>query len=391
MAVASTKVARLLGDFRSAHRERLRPSWGRALWWLSTRLGLATSGHVVAALAMEQGASLGAWLVALPALVIGGMATGSVLVAVHDLAHGTFFPSKRANRVVGHALATVFFVDYGAFRRAHLQHHRAPQSLQDPNFAFVPPERLSLSNPHGVVSAQAQRMPFTAALAWLRATQRLPHPLRTLLYLPFLIVFYPLLILSLPNELTLLRRNFRDRRRILPLIAPFMLYLLLGLAWPTLAVSLLLGVWLTFITTFMLVVPHLFEEQLIFSGPIARNLAALNISDVRFGPFARWFTGGISDYHSAHHLDCSVPIYQLPLLGRWVDTTLAQLKATPVAAADWSLLPRFIDHSLRLNYGKRGDEWHLIQCDQHTVAAHSHPRLRHRLPAPVCARASDLV
>lgn len=357
IAAASSTISRSLASFRAQRREALAPSSRRGARWLLSRLGLSIAGHVTAALHLGTES----WPVALGALVVGAMATGSLLVAVHDLAHGTFFPSQRANTWIGHALSSLFFVDFSAFRRAHLQHHRAPQSTEDPNFAFLEAIALAPARVDHPPGDRAQRRPMI--VAWSRLTQSLPMAIRTLLYLPALVLLYPLVLFGSRNELSLLRRDFRDRRSWLPFIAPLLLYGSLWLVWPTLVGCMLLAVWMTFVTTFMLVLPHSFEEQLVFFRPIPRNVAALNASDVRFGPIVRWFTGGISDYHAAHHLDCSVPIYALPLLGRWVDAEFQDWKATPVSASDWSLLPRYVDRVLRLTYGRRDEDWHLVQME----------------------------
>ncbi len=80
-------------------------------------------------------------------LVLAGRFVGLGILN-HDAAHNALFKTKSLNRAVGRWLfAGPTLVDYDAYRKGHLSHHRNAGTLNDPDLPFVnsyPVERASM-------------------------------------------------------------------------------------------------------------------------------------------------------------------------------------------------------------------------------------------------------
>lgn len=61
-----------------------------------------------------------------------GLLLYRLTIVMHDCGHGTLFRSRTTNNRVGMALGLVTGVDYHAFRRRHLEHHRNYGRAADP-------------------------------------------------------------------------------------------------------------------------------------------------------------------------------------------------------------------------------------------------------------------
>jgi fatty acid desaturase len=87
-----------------------------------------------------------AWAVA--AVLLAGRALGFAIL-MHDAAHQNFFTSRKVNQWMGKWIfGALPNVPYAAYRRGHLEHHRAAGTGADPDFAFVagyPATRASLA------------------------------------------------------------------------------------------------------------------------------------------------------------------------------------------------------------------------------------------------------
>ena len=68
------------------------------------------------------------WLTLVLALPAAGM-TMRLFMLQHDCGHGAFFPSQRANNVVGGLLGIVTLVPYSYWRRTHAIHHATSGNL----------------------------------------------------------------------------------------------------------------------------------------------------------------------------------------------------------------------------------------------------------------------
>lgn len=86
-----------------------------------------------------------AWILA--SMLLAGRALGFAILN-HDAAHQNFFTSRRVNQWMGKWIfGALPNVPYEAYRRGHLEHHRAAGTEADPDLAFVdayPATRASL-------------------------------------------------------------------------------------------------------------------------------------------------------------------------------------------------------------------------------------------------------
>lgn len=78
--------------------------------------------------AMHWSLAYGYWLTLILAVPAAAM-TMRLFMLQHDCGHGAFFPSQRANNVVGGLLGVVTLVPYSYWRRTHAIHHASSGNL----------------------------------------------------------------------------------------------------------------------------------------------------------------------------------------------------------------------------------------------------------------------
>src|SRR3954471_19062426 len=84
-------------------------------------------------------------LVLLVAIPTGGFLLRTYIM-FHDCAHGSFLPTKRANRGVGRALALTVYTPFSAWRHAHAVHHATAGDLERRGVGDVPTWTVSEYN-----------------------------------------------------------------------------------------------------------------------------------------------------------------------------------------------------------------------------------------------------
>src|SRR3954471_23068239 len=84
-------------------------------------------------------------LVLLVAIPTGGFLLRTYIM-FHDCAHGSFLPTKRANRWVGRALALTVYTPFSAWRHAHAVHHATAGDLERRGVGDVPTWTVSEYN-----------------------------------------------------------------------------------------------------------------------------------------------------------------------------------------------------------------------------------------------------
>ncbi len=100
------------------------PSWGRAAW----QLGSTLLAYVAAWAVMLLLVDVSWWLVA-PMIVLAGGLAVRIFIIFHDCGHGSFFPSRLANDLVGACTGLLTFTPYRAWRAEHAVHHGATGDL----------------------------------------------------------------------------------------------------------------------------------------------------------------------------------------------------------------------------------------------------------------------
>ena len=215
----------------------------------------------------------------------------------HDCGHGSFFRSRRASAVVGHAIGTLTLLPYAYWKRTHAHHHAHAGDLGHRGFGDVETltveEYLGLSR-RGRLRYRIYRNPIVlfglGALWHFVLKQRLP--------------------LNVPRSW---RREWRSIWITNVLIAASVVVLVALIGWtrfllvhgPVVALTCSAGVWLFY-------VQHQFEDTYWEREPTWDFFdAALKGSShlVLPRPLA-WFTAHIGLHH-LHHLNPRIPNYRL--------------------------------------------------------------------------------
>ncbi len=280
----------------SRWRELLAPykkaSWRRAvLQLLNTALPFAAIWGLMAFL-VERSYPL-ALLLALPAAFF----FVRLFIFQHDCGHGAFFPSRRANNLLGGALGVVTLFPYGYWKRTHAIHHATSGNLDDREFGDIRTltvaEYRALS-PLGRFGYRLYRNPFVLFAVGPFYQFVIKHRF------PFDIPF------SWKREwASVLKTN-------VALVAVFGA-LALALGWrtvllvhlPIVLVAGALGVWLFY-------VQHQFEDTY-WEHEEAWDFyraGAHGSSFYDLGALGHWLTGNIG-YHHIHHLASQIPNYRL--------------------------------------------------------------------------------
>jgi omega-6 fatty acid desaturase (delta-12 desaturase) len=271
-----------------------------------------------------------AWsLAAVPLVLLAGMALYGVVAIVHDLAHGSFLPSKRVNAIAGYVLAPFVLMEFGGFRRSHLDHHLHSQSTVDPKRFGVTHDDNTTAPDHCTLDHTPALLQGPARLgAWAAG---LPLRVRQLGYLFILPLFMGPAVLFFSGEFSVARRDWRRAESWAATLAS-VAGLALLYAWsPHLLVLFLIALLIGHSFTFYVFAAHLSPNQVYWTSARRAGLAdALNVSDIHCGSLLRWLGLGLSNYHSTHHLSPAIPCYHLAAAEALVAPDLAPLRAPAI-------------------------------------------------------------
>lgn len=268
------------------------PSTWRALWQLVNTI--IPFGVIVTLmyLSVQAGYSpLVTILLAIPAAPF----MVRIFVLFHDCSHGSFFPSRTANRVVGHILGTLAFTPYGSWQYAHGVHHSATGNL----------DRRSIGEVWTVTAGE-----FAKASRWTRATYRLyRNPV-------FMFCLAPVLLFVLEQRLPYKRGSARQQRSVWITNAAIVAMLVLSSLTIGLGTYLLIhlsimyfagigGVWLFY-------VQHQFDPGYWKREDEWHSVdsAMEGSSYYKLPGVLQWFSGNIGLHH-VHHLRPRIPNYNL--------------------------------------------------------------------------------
>ena len=142
--------------WRAAVAPYIGPRISASLFQLTTTSSL----FVIALVLMYQSVMLDSAWAPLLAAMVGLPAAGLLVrlfIIMHDCAHGSFFPSRRAMDALGYFLGVLTFTPYGQWRRDHALHHACPS---------IPHYRLPEAK---ASAASAGEYPFAVAPGYLRS------------------------------------------------------------------------------------------------------------------------------------------------------------------------------------------------------------------------------
>ncbi|MBV8411524.1 MAG: fatty acid desaturase [Alphaproteobacteria bacterium] len=272
-----------------------RPQPWRSVGQLFTAFGPFLVGCAVMYLLMPRCS----WL-ALALAVPTGALLLRVFVIQHDCGHGSFFSSRRANRIVGWLCSLCTFTPYRNWARQHAQHHARWNDLD---------RRQGGAD---IYSACLTVREYRALPRRRRLIYRLArHPaIAHLLLPPFIFLLLYRVPFDTPRAWAAERRSVHfTNAALVSLFAGLVLLLgwqpVLLVHLPVMIVASILGVWL-------FALQHRFETARWATGDDWRFVEAslAGSSWLRLPRSLHWLTGNIG-YHHIHHLDPRVPNYRL--------------------------------------------------------------------------------
>ncbi len=266
----------------------------------------------------------------------------------HEASHGLLSRQRLVNDLIGLIAQGMILVPFYGWRAGHLSHHLNNDHPVKEEYLPASVFKLFQRTPEN--ADQAEQQPPTLAKATLK-----------LFRIGVVNFFYDIgLWRSYSSPKGLLRRKFRDRTVQMANVAfPvffWLLYLVLTVFYPLYAIA---GIWLPILVGHGLigVVGFLnhqdMDDRIEFHFKSTRDIAASQTIDVDYGPL-NWFTMGIGDEHTMHHLMPSIPWYNLhrarmtaEAKGRAVDRHTSSAKA-------WSAMAAFLLSEYRVLRSARG-------------------------------------
>lgn len=267
------------------------PDPRRALWQLVTTLGpLAVTWAAMYALL-----DWSVWATLALAPVAAGLLVRTFII-MHDCAHGSFLPSRRASDVVGAATGVLTLTPFAQWRRDHALHHAASGDLDRRGHGDVP----TLTVREYLARTPRERLKY----------RLVRHPASLLLVGP--------LHLAVGQRVRPRSKATRDAQvasvwgtnAAIVVLAALVVW---GAGWhalllvyaPSFYLAAMAGVWLFY-------VQHQFEDAYWASHDDwdYATAAIRGSSHLRLPPVLQWFTGSIGLHH-VHHLAPKIPNYRL--------------------------------------------------------------------------------
>lgn len=232
------------------------------------------------------------WLLATP---VASLLLVRVFIIFHDCCHGSFSPSRRANRVIGYLTGTLTFTPFEQWRRGHLTHHATNSQL----------DHRGIGDVYTMTFEE-----FSEATPGRRLGYRLlRHPIIMFVFGPFYVFFLESRLprRGAPKEIVrsvwLTNSLMVVVGAIWSLLFGFTIYLVVQTAVMWLAGA--VGIWLFY-------VQHQFDP-----GYWARDdewsvidASMSGSSYYRLPRVLQWLTGNIGLHH-IHHLNPGIPNYRL--------------------------------------------------------------------------------
>ena len=102
------------------------PNYQKAFWQISNTFVPYLGLWALMIFFVLQGYSY--WLTLLLAIPAAGLLV-RIFIFFHDCTHGAFFPSRKANRILGYVAGTLVFTPFEDWQRTHVIHHSASGDL----------------------------------------------------------------------------------------------------------------------------------------------------------------------------------------------------------------------------------------------------------------------
>ncbi len=233
------------------------------------------------------------WVLALS--VIAAAFYVRVFILFHDCCHGSFFPTPRANRILGYVTGILTFTPFEQWRRSHAMHHDTVGDL----------DRRGVGDIWTMTAEE-----FEAAPRWKRIAYRIIRN-------PFFVLTFGTVIIFLISP-RFFHKLDRKRERQSVVITDIALATIIVVAALTIGIETYLmiqipvmviagaaGLWLFY-------VQHQFEgtywERHEAWDPIKAALEGSSF--YKLPKVLQWFTGNIG-FHHIHHVQQRIPNYNL--------------------------------------------------------------------------------
>jgi fatty acid desaturase len=283
------------------------------------------------------------------------------IAILHDLAHSTFLPSRQTNGVLGFMIAPLLLMEFGGFRRSHLDHHQHTQSPIDPKRFGVKHKPETTTDPEHS-SLELFPAPIRPLLRFGASWVTLPMRVRQLLYLTILPIGMGPAVLFFSGEFSIARRDWRHAESWWSTLASIAFLAALYAASPRMLLLFFLALLVGHALTFHVFAAHLSPNQVYWTSPRRSAVAdALNVSDIRSGALTRWLGHGLSDYHSLHHLSPGIPCYHLPAAETMIAPDLAPLRAPAIDLLQPAACAVLFDTIFSGAVYKNADAWDYVE------------------------------
>jgi omega-6 fatty acid desaturase (delta-12 desaturase) len=234
------------------------------------------------------------WLTLALALPAAGFLVRTFII-FHDSCHGSFFKSKRANRIVGYITGILTFTPYERWQHDHAIHHATAGDL----------DRRGVGDVMTLTVDEYQALPPIKKLGY----RLFRHPL-------VMFTIGPIFIFVFSHRFALKNTGKRERMSVvitnLALLAMISL-LIYFMGWkeylmvhlPIIVFGTTAGVWLFY-------VQHNYEGSF-WTRHTNWDFATAGLKGSSFYKLPRllqWFTGNIG-FHHVHHLNPRIPNYKL--------------------------------------------------------------------------------
>lgn len=307
------------------------PSFGRALWQLTSTLGL----YALLWTLTYRSLAASSWLAAPLAIFAGGVLI-RIFIIFHDCGHGSFFKSKAANDVVGFITGMLTFTPYDHWHWLHAGHHATAGNL----------DRRGMGD---VWTLTVQE--------YLEASPRRRFAYRLMRNPLVLFLIGPLFQFFIHQRIPARDASPRERRSVYwmdlailamaaGLSALFGLKAYLLIQFIVVAVASSAGAW-------MFYVQHQFEDvhwerddEWDFTAAAMQGSSYYKLPRI-----LQWFTGNIG-FHHIHHLSSRIPNYNLERCHREL-LPAQDVKPVTLSSSLKSLFLRLWDEERRQLVGYR--------------------------------------
>ena len=267
-----------------------KPDPVRSWWQLANSLG----SYIVLWILMIEALKISYWLTLLLSVFAAGFMV-RVFIIFHDCGHGSFFKSKRLNKIIGIITGLVVFTPYHKWHNEHYIHHQTVGNLDKRGIGDV--KTLTVNE-------------YSQLSKWQRFLYRLyRNPI-------FLFGVAPILIFIFLHRLTEKKMSLKEKLYVhlstLTLIAAIGLIMMV-IGWkaflliqiPVLYIASAHGVWLFYIQ-------HQFRDVFWTNTENwdYKTVALKGSSMFKLPSILNWFTGNIG-FHHIHHLSPLIPNYNL--------------------------------------------------------------------------------